>query len=208
MKIEIPNSLNAIPLKSYQKLVKREEPNEADTLSILLGVDIRIIRNLKAKSVTDLNSHLTEMFKEDPTFERFFTLNGIEFGFIPNLDNASWGETNDIEQSIGKFESMHEAMAVMYRPVTFKKGDKYLIEKYEPGKYNELMKEAPLGVVLGANLFFCDLMRDLSKSTLNYMKQEVAQAKDKGIFPENGESMDNYILSLEEVFSAWKPHLN
>jgi len=208
MKIEVPKDLNGIPVKAYQRFLKKEDPNISDTLSILLGIDIRIIRNLKAKSVTELNDYLTTLLDNGHKFERFFEMDGKKFGFIPNLDDASFGEVNDIEQRIGKIDKMHEAMAVMYRPVIAEKNGKYAIEEYVPGKYDDLMKDAPLGIMLGANVFFCDLMKDLSKSILKYMRVEVAQAKSKGILPKNGENLEGYLLSLEEILYGWKQHLN
>ena len=208
MKIEVPNTLNDIPLKNYQKLLKLEEANEIDTIAILLGVSETIVRNLKAVSVTELNQHLSKLFDRQHNLQRHFKIDGKEFGFIPNLDDATWGEINDIETTIGKFDEMHRAMAVLYRPVTLKKKDKYLIEEYEPGKYNDLMKDAPLGAVMGANVFFYNLMKDLSKSTLSYMKEEVQLAKDKGILDENGESMDSYLTLLEGMSFDWNKHLN
>ena len=52
-------------------------------------------------------------------------------GFIPKLDDISLGEYIDIETNISDWQKMHKAMAVLYRPVNFKLGNKYGIAPYE-----------------------------------------------------------------------------
>lgn len=206
MKIEVPNTLEGIPLRNYQRLMEIENPTEEDTLSCLLDINIDVLRALKSSSVAQLSQHLKALFSRQHNLQRHFTLNGKEFGFIPNLDDASYGEIDDIEAFIVDWQISHKAMAVMFRPVTVKKKKKYLIEDYEPGKYDELMKDAPLSHVLGANVFFYRLTNDLGKAILNYMREEAAQATAKGISPSNGEDIQGYIRSLQEThYALMKP---
>jgi len=63
---------------------------------------------------------------------------------------------------------MHIAMNVLFRPITFKKKNKYLIKEYE-AKENANMKEMPLNVVFGAMTFFLTLNEELRKSILSYL---------------------------------------
>ena len=39
---------------------------------------------------------LAEMFEQKPNLVQKFKMNGIEYGFIPNLDNMSLGEYVDL----------------------------------------------------------------------------------------------------------------
>ena len=206
MKLEVLNSLDQIRVKDYQKVIKLEEPSEQDVITTLLGIDVAVLRALTSESVTKLSSHISSLFKRQHTLQRFFTLNGKEFGFIPSLDKATYGETDDIESFIASFDTMHKALAVMYRPVTLKKGkrDQYLIEDYEPGKYDELMKDAPLTVALGAQVFFYNLMNDLLNCIPNYMEEEALAAKSKGLLQENGEDIFASIHLLKATFSDMK----
>lgn len=210
MKLEVPNSLRGITLSAYQNYLEIEEPNEQDILSVLLGIDMDVMRMIKAKSITELGTHLKNLLDKDHKLIRRFRLNGIEFGFIPNLDNASSGEIWDIEELIGSPKTMHRAMAVMYRKVIYEKKSKkqYRIEKYEPGKYDEIMKNAPLDVVLGANVFFYTLTSDLLNAIPKYMRAEVAQHKNKGHSIENGEDITDSIRLLAGTVLNLKMHPN
>lgn len=42
-------------------------------------------------------------------------------GFLPKLDEITLGEFIDVESNIGDWQNIHKAMAVLYRPVNFRK---------------------------------------------------------------------------------------
>ena len=113
-----------------------------------------------------------EMFKEKPKFQHRFKIQDTEFGFIPDLENISFGEFIDLSKNITDVDNWNKAMAVMYRPIIDSKGDKYSIEDYKGSNtYSEVMKFAPLGVTLGANVFFWTLRNDLLNSSLSYLRK-------------------------------------
>ncbi len=94
--------------------------------------------------------------------KKTFEIQGVKFGFINELEDISFGEYIDLESNIIDVQSFHKAMAVMYRPITSQKGDKYTIEKYSgTANYADLMKYAPLDVVLPASVFFWSLGNEL-----------------------------------------------
>lgn len=210
MRIEVPNTLRGIPLKAYRKYLQKEEPKEHDILSILLGVDMDVLRRMESKSVAKISEHLKKLLDRDHKLVRRFRMNGIEFGFIPNLDEATSGEIWDIEEMIGDVKTMHQAMAVLYRKVTYenKKKKQYTIEKYEPGKYDDIMNDCPLDVVLGANVFFYTLISDLLNAIPKYMRAEVAQHKNNGHSIENGEDITGSIQLLAGTVLNMKLHPN
>lgn len=211
MRLEVVASLNDIPLKNWQSLMaskKDEEITEEQTIATLLGVDIDVLRRLKSSSVSKLSEHLKSLFNRQYNLTRIFNLDGKEFGFIPNLDQASYGEIQDIEDFISDPANMHRAMGVMYRPVTLSKGSgpkrKYRIEDYNPGKYDDIMKEAPLDVALGAQVFFCRLTADLVSSIPNYMREGMHLIKDSETFQKNGADIISSIRLLEEISQEWR----
>ena len=134
MKIEVPGSTAHIYLEGFQELDKYEKPDKVQTISSLLGYDTAFIRTWKSRSVDQVYNIISELFSRKHGLVRRFKLGNVEFGFIPNLDDASYGEVDDIRNTISKIETWHKAMAVLYRPVVQSKGEKYMIEKYEPGK--------------------------------------------------------------------------
>ena len=71
--------------------------------------------------------------KQDTSLKRLISVNGMEYGFHPNLDDITLGEYADIETYIkaGIEKHLTELMAILYRPIKEKKNDIYIIEAYD-----------------------------------------------------------------------------
>ena len=83
----------------------------------------------------------------------------------------TFGEYVDLDNYLADWQLMHKAMAVLFRPITFKKKNQYLIEEYETAdKYN--MKQMTLDVVFGSLVFFWNLRNELQKHILNYLANQ------------------------------------
>ena len=213
--LEIPKDLSAIPLKHYQKYLKVMEGNEGaedpefmnlKVLEIFCGVTMKEAYKLPLADFSNIVNHIVKLFAENTPLQRDFTLtdpkgDSITFGFIPKLDDISLGEFVDLDAYIGDWQQMHKAMAVLYRPVTFRKGDLYLIEDYEGSdKYSEAMKDAPVNVALGAIVFFYRLGNDLSSYLLDYLSKEMMKESDLiKDSEENGDGTNQYTQSLKEI---------
>ena len=116
---------------------------------------------------------LLKAFSERPPLKQRFFIGKQEFGFIPSLEEITVGELNDIDTYISDWTKMHNAMAVLYRPITATFGNRYEIEKYEGSdKYAEKMKGISLDIAIGAMLFFWTLGNDLSQATLKSLEKE------------------------------------
>jgi hypothetical protein len=178
--IVIPTSLSEIPLKSYQEFMKVvEKSNDQEfigqkTVEIFCGLQMKDVVRVKWNDIRDLTLHLNNIFKEKPKFQATFKIKGVEFGFIPNLEDMTFGEYIDLESNISSVETFHKAMAVMYRPITKKVKDRYEIFEYVgTDEFSEVMKYAPLNVVLGATVFFSTLGSDLVQHTLTSLEKEI-----------------------------------
>jgi len=213
--LEVPQELSAITLQQYQRYLKVMEGNEdaEDTefinlkvLEIFCGVTMKEAYKLPLAEFSFIINHIVNIFKEDTPLQRDFTMtdpNGdsVTFGFIPKLDDISLGEFIDLDNYIGDWQQIHKAMAVLYRPITFRKGDLYLIEEYEGSdKYAEVMKDAPVNVALGAIVFFYRLGNALSSYLLDSLTQKLKT--DKQLIKDlerNGDGINRYTQSLEEM---------
>ena len=178
--IVIPTSLSEIPLKSYQEFMKVvEKSNDEEfigqkTIEIFCGLKMKDVVKVKWSDVKSLTLHLNEIFKAKPKFQATFKINDTEFGFIPNLEDMTFGEYIDLESNISSVETFHKAMAVMYRPITKKVKDRYEIFEYTGSdEFSDVMKFAPLNVVLGATVFFSTLGSDLVQHTLTSLETEI-----------------------------------
>ncbi len=178
--INIPETLNEVTLKQYQKWLKIAEGKELDSflqqkmVEIFCNIPLKQVLQIKATDINNICEELSKLFNNEPKFIDRFTLNDKEFGFIPKLDDISFGEYVDLDTYLADWELMHKAIGVLYRPITYKKKKQYLIEDYESSdKYD--MSKTTLDIVFGAIVFFYSLKNELQKVILNYLatQQEI-----------------------------------
>ena len=226
IRFEAPKTLGAIPLNKYQKYVdildknkdaKDDELINLKVLEIFCGLTLKEAYNLKLTDFSVLINHINSLFNQNtPLIHRFDMIDSkgvkIEFGFIPKLDDISLGEFVDLDNYIGKWEHMHKAMAVLYRPVISEKRNMYLIEDYESSdKYYEVMKNMPLDVTLGAAVFFYRLGIRLSKHLMDSLGKEMKEGKTthlKQTLEENGVGINQFMRSLEVMQQSLKRSQN
>ena len=217
MKLDIllPNSLSEIPLSRYQEFVAMKEKSNDEELiankmiQIFCGLQLGEVAKIKLKDLNGLIKHFTEVFSEKPQLIRNFKIKNIEFGFIPNLENISFGEYVDLEHHLKDWSTYHKAMAVMFRPIKEKHKDKYSIIDYEPNEdMQDLMKFAPLDVAISASVFFWSLGSELLQATLTYLKNELMKSKDLTSFRKefslanDGVGIHQYMDSLETTLQS------
>ena len=201
IEVSIPSSLKEVKLKDYQDYLLIEDPTNDDMLKCILNIDQKELGKIKASDVDYLLGHVINLFEEKQELLPKFKMYGIEYGFIPNLDEITYGENKDVTAYINEWGTMHKAMAVLFRPIKQKQRDKYIIEEYEGShKYSEVMKDMPLNVVMGAMVFFYNLTNVLLKSIPSFLEKEMKKEQMQGVIsPENGEAIQNSILLLRQT---------
>ena len=178
--IRVPTSLNDIPLHQYQKFITTFQDDETLTdeyaalkmLEIFCGLKTDESLQVKVSDIKKITDKLNKALSEKPLLITRFKLGGTEFGFVPQLDDLSFGEFVDIENNIGDWETMHKAMAVLYRPVTQRVGKKYEIEDYRGDSWWDAMLNMPASVAVSAINFFFHLENDLLKATFHSLDQQ------------------------------------
>ena len=182
MKLDLllPTSLSEIPLSRYQQFIKTKEASNDDEfiaqkmIQIFCGIDLKDVGKIKMKHLNELIAHFTKVFSEKPKLIRQFKIKNIEFGFIPKLDEITFGEYVDLEHHLQNWKTYHKAMAVMYRPIKEKHENTYTIVNYEPNEdMQDLMKFAPLDVAISSSVFFWTLGSELLNLTINYLQNEL-----------------------------------
>ena len=179
MKVEItiPDSLSEVTLDQYQRYLKIQDKNTDEKflaskmIEIFCGVKLSDTLKMKFSDVDSICNILIDMFNEKPQLVKTFKMKGVEYGFIPKLDDISLGEYVDLDTFLGDWENMHRAMAVLYRPIDKKYGDKYSIVDYE-AEDGEVMKDMPLEAVVSSIIFFYHLGIDLSQAMMNYLEEQ------------------------------------
>ena len=159
--ISIPTKLNEISLGTYQTFMKVSEKTNDDEflcekmVQIFCHIELKDVAEIRWSDVQYIIDKINTAFQDKPKFKRTFKINTTEFGFIPDLEDISFGEFVDLQNNLDKIEDFHKAMAVMYRPIIEKKGDKYEIERYQSAhNYAEVMQHAPIDIALAAKVFF------------------------------------------------------
>ena len=216
LQINVPTSLNEIPLKNYVDFLKVQEGSNDEEfvaqkmIEIFCGIRLIDVAKIKLTSLNEMVAHFTQLFEQKPKFQQTFKIGDIEFGFIPNLEDITFGEYVDLENHFQSWDSFNKAMAVMYRPIKKRIKDKYEIQEYSGTKeYQELMQYAPLDVCIAASVFFYNLSNELLAATLNYLQKNLQ--KDPNLsatlvkqlnLPNNGDGISQYMDSLKETLQS------
>ena len=185
LEITVPSSISEIPLVNYQKFLKLQQSSNDEEfiaqkmIEIFCGIELKDVVKMKLTSINDLIVHFRKIFAEKPKFKPTFKIKDLEFGFINDLENISFGEYVDLDNYLAKWDDFHKAMAVMYRPIKIKHGEKYEIIEYTgAAEYSELMKFAPMDVAISASVFFWTLGSELLNATLNFMEKELTRMNE------------------------------
>ena len=176
--LRIPTTLNEITLGQYQEYAKLQDLSETDlqlkTIEIFCNVPEVVVRNMKATDIVEICGIINNMFDTKHQLISMFKMNGVEYGFIPSLEDMSFGEYVDLDTFIGDNDNLHRAVNVLYRPIEHRKGNRYTIKDYNPNN-SEIAKDMPLDAVLGAVVFFYNLGKDLSLVMLNSLDKKNEQ---------------------------------
>lgn len=216
MKINIPENLNEITIKQFFDFKKCCDTNQDDQylrlamVSIFCDVSVEDIKKISSKDFIDISNQLTNVLKETPTHIERFIINGVEFGFIPNLENITAGEYIELDTLFKDEETYLEQMAVMYRPIVSKHKNLYRIEPFESTeKHKDIMIAAPISAYLGSKVFFCNLLSELLESFQLFLIMGGKEVTDLGeVLAKNGVGINQFIQSLEEVSMNLKKQLN
>lgn len=216
MKVEItiPDSLSEVTLDQYQRYLKIQENNQDEKflaskmIEIFCGVKLSDTLKMKYADVDGICNILVDMFNEKPQLVTKFKMKGVEYGFIPKLDDISLGEYIDLDAFLGDWENMHRAMAVLYRPIESKYGDKYSIKDYEAGD-GEVMKDMPLEAVISSIIFFYHLGIDLSQAMMNYLEEQEETSLVQYLNSEqSGVGINQFTHSLKGILDDLRISLN
>lgn len=208
MKAEIlvPSNLNEITLGQYMKYIKLDTEENKGTaflmqkaVEIFCGIDLKDIANIRYRSLVQIIDHLDSLFSKKYDFQSKFTMSGVEYGFVPVLDDLTMGEYVDLDNYFSEWDNMHKAMAVLYRPITHSKGERYDIEEYKGTDKAAKYLDMPVSVVLGTFVFFFNLSKELLTATLSCLGEREAEWIPLLHSEGSGVGIKAYMHSLKEM---------
>ena len=219
LELKVPQKLEAIKLRQYQEYLKIQKDNKdtedngnflnSKCIQIFCGLTLKESYNLPVKMFDGVLNQIGRCFEEKTPLIKEFSMTGsndveVSFGMIPSLDEMTFGEYVDLENFISDWDSMHKAMAVLYRPIKYNNNGKYLIEDYDGSdRYWEVMKDAPVNVSLGAMVFFYRLGKKLCKYTMDSLllqQKEQQNLVGQKALERNGDGINQFMLSLEKMY--------
>lgn len=216
MKLTIPTELSEITILQYQKWQTAMKESQEETfahlalVSIFCNIPARDALTIPVSELKETAEIIATTLNKTPRFIQRFTMDGIEYGFIPNLDKMTASEYIDLDTYISDDESIANSMAVMFRKITDKSFNLYRIEDYNdtgdarPERV-QLMLNAPLEVYLGAKVFFYTLSNELLKSTLHFIQQPTKEAEEmRAVLLKSGVGINQYIQSLTDTLKISK----
>lgn len=192
--LKVPKTINDISLRQYIKWTGIVEQNkdvqnnflEIKLLETFCGIDGSDAAKVHLNEASEAIDHVVGLLQQEPPLTERFNMVGsdgavCEFGFIPNLSKMTLGEYVDLDNYITDTKTLHRAMAVLYRPVheSWKNKKAYRVAEYEgTDLLADVMMDMPLGIALGAMVFFYRLEKKLLLLSMHSSaKQLMAEAE-------------------------------
>ncbi len=133
VKVILPESARELTIEQYQKFLKVEGDDTftmLKTLEIFANIPLKVANAMRADDVLAIANDILVMVSNKHPLTRRLTFRGREYGFIPNLEEMSFGEYIDLDTYLADMQSLHKTIGVLYRPITKQKGDFYEVAHY------------------------------------------------------------------------------
>ncbi|QDP66702.1 MAG: hypothetical protein Unbinned1446contig1005_23 [Prokaryotic dsDNA virus sp.] len=200
VKITIPDSYADITVQQFKRLqagmdaAKNETEKMYAVLFVLAGLTREQVGVMEKSSYDKVMKCLAWVMEtpdknEHALIDRF-TLDGVEYGFIPNFTKLTVGEFVDLEHwtTEGVFDNLEKMLAILYRPVIASSKHLYDIEPYEAkAGQDKIMLNCRMDVAVGAMVFFYNIGLILARDTQQSL--QAAATVNLPLYQANGAGM-------------------
>jgi len=180
-------SWDDVTLEKWAKLIdgnNKSKPKEAlDTITMLSDIPRKLVKELSINDVSNILNKIAELQnKASSRLKKIVKVDGVEYGFHPDLSEITLGEYADIETYIqnGIDKNLPKIMAVLYRPVVEKNGKHYSIKGYNGSEVkmrSEKFKKMKAVDVNSCLVFFWTLGNELSTILPLYLMERMKEVK-------------------------------
>ena len=188
MRVTIPQDLNEITLKQMiqladiEKLELDEVQKAKQVIKLLVDkVDDTNIDNIKMVDLLEMYTKLCSMTNSETALIKLVSIEGVKYGFNPDLENISTGEFMDIDTMCKDLDkNLHKVMAILYRKVITEGEGKYLIEPYDANiedRAKLFLNKMPASVAQSSLVFFYRLGKDYLRGTMESLQVEQKVSK-------------------------------
>lgn len=210
IEISVPTTWSDVKLKKWLELQKEVDnyKDDEDAVSALMlyhlcGLSPEYASGIAVDDYVMIKTDIANFINNvDLPLQRFIYIDGVEYGFEPNLSNMTYGAFADITKynTIQIDENWPSIMSILYRPVDKRQGDMYTVKPYTGELNPKLFLELGMDIHFGALFFFLNLSMDLLNSTLKSTMQTELPHNIKSILGKSGEHIQR-LLSLREETS-------
>ena len=206
-RITVPDNLSDITIGQYMELVNLPdtltgEEQITETLRIACGLSAEDVRNMENADLLKIVGILSGIIDgaAEAEFIEFIELEGVRYGFHPNLSKITVGEFADLEMLCQDTEkNLPSICGILYRPVLEEHAGFYTIETYDGEDRGAIFKEAPASLGLGALGFFLSVALKLQTTLANY-----SRAGKVVRLPTNGDGLPSSLRYPETTLPSWK----
>jgi len=184
----IPQKWSEVSLGSYQRFMELandetdEHTQSLNTISTLTGAPQGLLEKCKKSDIDKVLECVGGLLnhKVNTTLNMRITIDGVDYGFHPNLKDLTMAEFVDLDNNLKEpWENMHKIMAILYRPIIKINKKKYEIEDYDSTKCMqnaEKLKEAlSIATVNGASGFFLTIAKEYQAALQLYSSSQQKQ---------------------------------
>jgi hypothetical protein len=147
------------------------------TISSFTDAPAELLQGCKKSDIDAVMEQLGKLMENaaNTDLNLVITIDGVDYGFHPNLHELKLKEFVDLDNKLGQgWSAMDSVMAILYRPIKEQKGEKYKVEDYDyrtAKKRAELFRDnLSIDTVNGASSFFLTIATDYIATTQVYSK--------------------------------------
>ena len=201
IELTVPTKWSAVTLEKYlalQRDVKvygeEQEGYIACLMHHLCGLSPEYIHQIDTETFTSIKNDLIGfMGTTELPLQRVIDINGVKYGFEPNLSKMAYGAYLDITKydTFTIDDNWAKIMAILYRPISGKVGELYNIKAYTGMESEEPFLKLGMDIHFGALFFFVHLLKVLPNSILKSLKDsENLPHSIKSILAASGKVME------------------
>lgn len=184
--------------------------NKTLKCAAVTGLTKEQVRGLKLDKVDRAISIFTEALKRPTSkIEYKITIGGVDYGLIPDLTNGSMTMAEHIDlvnnaEPANQYDTLPKMMAILYRPIIAKVGNRYEVEPYDYKKHLANAKQfesVSMETVNGVLLFFSTIAKELQVNSqlylANQLKKQMEIVKELSKEDIHSPSSDGNIFSFK-----------
>ena len=188
-KFKLIKKWSDVTLETFQKLISFHTGSKSkealNTIAELSNIPKDLINKLEISDVAAIMSRIAKLQTEQSSvLKKVVEIDGVKYGFHPDLDSITLGEYADIETFIKSDiqRKLPEAMAVLFRPIVKEtQNGVYTIEAYD-GDISiraEEMKKMSAEQVQNALVFFWTFVNVFFQTMQLYLKELKQEEKEQ-----------------------------